>query len=187
MTPAAMPSRGGRRGGRRRQWDRVQRGQQQVAGRCSERERSGLSVDARSLDSITADGPGSAACVCQCRRWVVHRRTSSYGKGRSAMVVPRRPRARPARRLEEIADRLRRRLGADPPGVAIADALPWLDRDLDAAGRAEQLLLPRRMQLTQPHGTLIGFAAYTGLRPARSGRCESSDFRRGRVEGCRVR
>lgn len=48
--------------------------------------------------------------------------------------------------LEDIADRLRRRLAGDPNGVAIAEALPWLDRVLDAAARAEHLLLPRRMQ-----------------------------------------
>ncbi|HET6582520.1 MAG TPA: SNF2-related protein, partial [Nannocystaceae bacterium] len=48
--------------------------------------------------------------------------------------------------LDNITAALRTRLAADPPAVAIEDALPVLDGALDAAARAEHELLPRRMQ-----------------------------------------
>lgn len=48
--------------------------------------------------------------------------------------------------LDAIAQRLRERLGDDPPGVALQDSLAVLDRVLEAAARAEHMLLPRRMQ-----------------------------------------
>jgi superfamily II DNA or RNA helicase len=48
--------------------------------------------------------------------------------------------------LDDIADRLRAHLVGDPPAVRLEEAVPWLDAVLDAAARAEQLLLPRRMR-----------------------------------------
>lgn len=56
------------------------------------------------------------------------------------------PQLRPVVGLDEVAARLRSRLGDDPPGVTLEAALPWLDRVLDAAAYAENMLLPRRMQ-----------------------------------------
>jgi hypothetical protein len=49
--------------------------------------------------------------------------------------------------LDEVADRLRSRLGADPRRLPFDDhAEAVLDRFLTAAARAERAMLPRRMQ-----------------------------------------
>jgi superfamily II DNA or RNA helicase len=53
---------------------------------------------------------------------------------------------RPVVGLDEIAKRLRSHLVNDPDSVRLDGAVGWLDAVIDAAGRAEQLLLPRRMR-----------------------------------------
>lgn len=57
------------------------------------------------------------------------------------------PDGQPTAGLEHVTERLRTLLRDDPPNIAFDDACEhWLDHFLNAAGRHETLLLPRRMQ-----------------------------------------
>lgn len=89
---------------------------------------------ARVVSAVAASSPWAFLAV------------SATAHGAPRWLLLEGPALTPVVHLDAVAEGLRARLAADPPGVSLEDSLPALERALDVATRVEHLLLPRRLQ-----------------------------------------